>query len=118
MIMQFTPQEVKMIEQLRKDERSWLRLRWIVLGIVPLSFGCGGCFLYLVSRMLDSETISDAQTAMVIAVFWPQTLLVVLVAAALLGVTVREWRGRAQRVLLLKLIEAFEKEPKKDEKGS
>jgi len=115
--MQFTPQEVKMIERLRKDERSWLRWRWIIFGIVPLGLAYVGCFIYTIFRMLDSKTISEAQTAMVIAVFWPQALLVVLVAAALTGLAIRDWHGRAHRVLLLKLIEAHKKELRRDEKG-
>jgi Na+/proline symporter len=114
--MQFTPQELKMIERLRKGERSWLRWRWIIFCIVPLSLVYVGCFIYIVSRMLDSKTISETQTAMLIAVFWPQVLLVVLVVAALTGLAIRDWHGRAHRVLLLKLIESHEKESKQDQK--
>ncbi len=106
-----------MIERLRKDERMWSRLRWSIFGILPLSLAYAGCFIYIASRMLDSKGTSDAQTAMVIAVFWPQALLVVLAAAALLGYAIRDWRGRAQRVLLLRLLEAHEKDSTKNENG-
>ena len=106
-----------MIEQLRKTERLWLRCRWTIFGILPLSLIYVGCFIYIISRMLDSKSISEAQTAMVIAVFWPQALLVMCVAGAFAGLGIKDWRGSAQRVLLLKLIEAHEKEPGQDEKG-
>lgn len=34
--MQFTPQEMKLIERLRKQERRWPRTRWILLAMAAL----------------------------------------------------------------------------------
>jgi Na+/proline symporter len=115
--MRLTPQEVKMVERLRRDERAWQRWRWTILAIVPLAFGFGAYFAYFVCRLLDSKVVSEAQTAMLIAVLWPQVLLVLVVAAGLMGLAVRDWHGKAHRALLLKLIEAHERESTNDEKG-
>jgi hypothetical protein len=114
--MQFTAQEMKMIERLREDERSWLRGRWIIVAMVPLAFGCAVYFGCVVGRMLNSKTLSEVETAMLIAVFWPQVLLMLLVVAVLMALAIRDWRGKAERALLLRLIEEHEKEADSNEK--
>ncbi len=115
--MQLTPQEMKMVERLRKDERSWQRWRWVILAVVPLAFGSAAYFAFCTCRLIDSKVVSEAQTAMLIAVFWPQVLLVLVAAAGLIGLAVRDWHGKAHRALLLKLIEAHERESSNDERG-
>jgi len=113
--MQFTPQEMKLIERLRKQERLWPRTRWILLGVAAFGFATYGYVAYVLFSVLDSKTFSPADTALVFAFFWPKALLMVLLTSAFIAMAVRDWRGNVHRMLLLRLLDAHEKERDKDE---
>jgi len=109
--MQFTPQEAKLIERLRKRERRWPRDRWILLvGAVFLLAGYG----YVLARvvgLLQSESFSEipGATFLVVAIFWPKCLLAFCLGGWLIGLAIRDWHGNVHRMLLLRLLDEQEK---------
>lgn len=111
--MQFTAQERKLIERLRKEERLWPRLRWWVVG--------GGvsieiCYVYLLISMMShiARHLSAPDELAVSALFidilmlWPKCLLMLPVGAVLICWGIRNWRGNANRMVLLRLLDAQE----------
>jgi hypothetical protein len=113
--MQFTSQEMKLIERLRKQERRWPRTRWILLGVAAFSLAICGYVVYFLLSTLDSKTFSSADSALLFSVFWPKALLMAVIAAAFIAVAVRDWRGNVHRMLLLRLLDANQKETDRDE---
>ncbi len=113
--MQFTPQEMKLIEQLRKQERRWPRTRWILVGMAAFILIVYGYVAHLLFDTLDSQTFSPAESALLFAVYWPKVILMAVVAGAFIGLAVRDWRGNVWRMLLLRLLDAHQKETDRDE---
>ena len=102
--MQFTRQDLKLIESLRKRERQWRWLRWALPGLsvfIVCCYGYIGVSLY--QRMhWEALTVEDA---FVFALFSPKILLAVGLAAWFIVWPVTNWRGNATRLLLLKLLD-------------
>ena len=115
--MQFTPQQLKLIERLRKQEQTWPRMRWVLLAAAVLGLGACVYFAYFLYRLLDSQALSRADCALLFAVFWPWILLMVIAAVASIALAIRDWHGNAHRALLLRLLEAREKEARESETG-
>jgi len=117
--MQFTPQEMKSIERLRKQERLWPRTRWLVLGSAAFILAVYGFMTWQMVVMLDSPEFEffDA-TSMLIAVEWPKCLLAFCVAFWIIAVVIRDWHGNVNRMLLLRLLDDRQKEASKDENAA
>jgi hypothetical protein len=49
------------------------------------------------------------------AVFWPKALLMMVVASWLIVLAIRDWHGNVERMLLLRLLDAHQKEIVADE---
>ncbi len=114
--MQFTPQEMKLIERLRKKERFWPRTRWVLLGMVVF-FLTALCYMaYFLFHTLDSETFSPADSALVFAIVCSKFYLMIGVTVVFLGLAIRDWHGNVHRMLLLRLLDAQQKESARDEK--
>src|SRR5437016_1216186 len=113
--MQFTPQETKLIERLRKQDRRWPRTRWILLGMAAFILAIYGYVAYLLFSTLDSQTFSPADSALLFAFFWPKLLLMTFMACAFIAVAVRDWHGNVHRMLLLRLLDTQQRETEKDE---
>jgi hypothetical protein len=113
--MQFTPQESKLIERLRKQERKWPRTRWILIGMAAFGFAIYGYVAYILFSTLDSKTFSPADSALLFAVFWPKALLMMVFASWFIVFAVRDWHGNVERMLLLRLLDAHQKQTEKDE---
>ena len=113
--MQFTPQEMKLIERLRKQERRWPRTRWILLGMAAFILAAYGYVAYLLFSTLDSQTFSPADSALLFALYWPKALLMTVMAGAFIALAVRDWHGNVHRMLLLRLLDAHQKEIVRDE---
>ena len=113
--MQFTPQEMKLIERLRKQERRWPRTRWILVGMAAILLAAYGYVAYLLFGTLDSRTFSPADSALLFAVYWPKVILMAVMAGAFIALAVRDWRGNVHRMLLLRLLDAHQKETDRDE---
>ena len=113
--MQFTPQEQKLVERLRKQERQWPRTRWILLAMAAFIVAAYGYILWQIIGMLESGKSTEDATFM-IAFFWPKCLLGFCLAAWLVGLAWRDWHGNVHRMLLLRLLDAQQKETKTDER--
>jgi len=112
--MQFTSQEMKLIERLRKQERQWPRARWILLAMAAFIVAIYGYILSKIIGMLESGHSTEDATFMV-AFFWPKCLLGFCLAAWFVGLAIRDWHGNVHRMLLLRLLDAQQKEAKRDE---
>ena len=55
--MQFTPQETKLIERLRKQERRWPRMRWALLATGIFAAGCYTYILIALYHTLHFDTL-------------------------------------------------------------
>lgn len=115
--MQFTPKEEKLIRRLRKQDRQWRWLRWVLLaggaiGVVNLALY--GRLLFPLIDGLSAEGHPDVTDALVIAVFFPKLLVIVGVTAICFAISWRDWNGNVNRMLLLKLLDAQQKRDESD----
>jgi hypothetical protein len=112
--MEFTPQEMKLVKRLRKQERQWPKLRWFVLGAGIFALVCYSFILISVLNHLNlagsahDEFLSHAWL-FAFALFWPKCLIGFGVGAWLIAWTIKDWNGNANRMLLLKLLDATQK---------
>jgi hypothetical protein len=74
-----------------------------------------GYVAHLLFSTLGSETFSPADSALLFAIFWPKVILMSVGAGAFIALAVRDWRGNVHRMLLLRLLDAQQKESGKDE---
>lgn len=109
--MQFTSDEMKLIERLRKQERCWPRTRWIALGMAAVIIGGYGYTAAMLFSTLDPERFSVGESALLFALCWPQVLAMIYLSSAFIALAVRDWRGNAYRRLLLRLLDAQQTEP-------
>ena len=107
--MQFTPQELKMIERMRKQERQTPTMRWILLGTSVFTFAVCAYAAYFLVSILESKAFEPAETALIFSVLWPKILLMLVSAGVCFGLTIRDWHGNANRMLLLRLLDAQQK---------
>ena len=112
--MEFTPQEMKLIERLRKEERRWPRSRWILLGMAAFILAVYGCILAQIIGVLQSGEPRDDATFMV-AFFWPKCLVGFCFAVYFIVWAIRDWHGDVKRMLLLRLLDAQQRETRKDD---
>ncbi|MDQ5769024.1 hypothetical protein [Thiothrix subterranea] len=93
--MQFSDDDLKMIEWLRKQHANWPGVRMIILVCSILTMVLAGWLLFS-----GDEGYSEA------------LVLYVVLAAAGMSYTLGSWAGRAEISLLLKLVEAQQIEKK------
>ena len=113
--MQLTPREVKMVARLRKTERLWPRLRWAVLGAGIFAWAVYGYIAFSIcDRLQSADAGHDSFGSYVwlagFAMMWPKCLLGFVVGTCLIVLAIRDWHGNVNRVLLLKLLDAQEKQ--------
>ena len=93
--MQFTPQEKKMIERLRKQERQWPRLRWFTLGAGILG-ALSAVFIGIsLSKHLDTmlavhDDFMSRAWLFGFALIWPKCLILLGCAALLIFWTIKD----------------------------
>jgi hypothetical protein len=109
--MHLTPQETKLIEKLRKEVRHWPRTRWLVLAIGVLC-----TFLFIVwcyfLRLLILETGHQTESGdtFIFALVWTKCCMFLVFATWSFATLWRNWRGDMNRILLLRLLDAQQKE--------
>ena len=105
---EFTSQEQRMIERLRKQERRWPRLRWVLLAVGVLAIVNVALWGYLLSLLLHGWSSGKADYDMLIgvAIVFPKLLIHVAVATWAFSVVIRDWHGNVTRMLLLRLLDA------------
>jgi hypothetical protein len=112
--MEFTPQEKKWIEHLRKEERQWPRLRWFCLGAGIFTLLVYTFMVILLFKIIDyaTEAQDGLQSAWVLvaAIIWPKCLLGFIFGTWLIVRTIINWRGHAKHILLLRLLDATQKQ--------
>ncbi len=114
--MQFTPQETKLIERLRKQERRWPWVRWVLLAAGVLTASSCVCILVALYRTLHFDSLPTYEV-LFFAMLWPKCLILMVGAAWLIGWPLANWHGSVNRMLLLKLLDAQQSQ-KPDDAGS
>jgi uncharacterized membrane protein HdeD (DUF308 family) len=107
--MNFTPQERKMIERLRKQERQWRWGRWMSLVSGIFSAGiCIAIFCMVVTR-IQSKSADIASSALLLSLSFPIILIFTGHATICLLLAIRDWHGNTARTLLLRLLDECDK---------
>src|SRR5258708_4963122 len=115
--MQFTPREMKLIERLRKQERQWPRLRWVLLAgglLCTVALGLYGHTLFSLVSGLNSAEPTSADTVLAIAIFFPKCLVHLAIATWAFAKASTDWHGNANRMLLLRLLDARQNQTTND----
>jgi hypothetical protein len=113
--MEFTPQEKKWIKRLRKEGRQWPRLRWFALGAGIFSILVYSFILIWIFNLPESITNAHDESLSVgwlclFALYWPKCLIGFIFGVWLVVSTVINWHGHGNRILLLRLLDANEKQ--------
>jgi hypothetical protein len=103
--MQLTLEEVTVVERLRKRERQWPRIRWIVLVVGVFSLACYGYITISMFRRMDFQHL-ELYDVFFFALFWPKCLLMFILGMGFIVWALNDWRGNANRRLLRKLLDA------------
>jgi hypothetical protein len=115
--MEFTPGETKLIKRLRKQDRQWAWARWIVLAVGVFSLAVGslcGYMLYLLVAERGREHL-DSVTVFLIVLIWTKCCMYLAFGVWFLSTAYLKWHGDVSRMLLLRLLDAQQKERAKDE---
>ena len=117
--MQFTSREMKFIEKLRKDERRWPRMRWLGLAIAILSTINLGLFSYRLYILVkeDRDHLGSAEVCMLLFI-WTTCVMYFVFTVWFSILVITRWHGDMNRMLLLKLLDARQKEAGGDERSS
>jgi hypothetical protein len=112
--MEFTPQEKKWINRLRKEQRRWPRMRWFSLGAGIFTLLCYSFIVICLFQILDHAFSDDVALrfawVLVFAVLWPKCILGFIIGSWLTIRTLINWRGHANHILLLRLLDANQKQ--------
>ncbi|MCW5554257.1 MAG: hypothetical protein KIS67_19125 [Verrucomicrobiae bacterium] len=106
--MNFTPQETKMIERLRKYERQWRWARWSVLVMGILSAGLCIVFGFILRWLIVESQAGhfDGQTVFFILLIWTKCCFYLFFGTWCLATVCFKWHGDVNRMLLLRLLDA------------
>jgi len=114
--MEFTRQELKLIETLRKRERQWRWLIWTLPGLSVFIVCCYGYIGVSLYRHLHWEALT-VEDAFLFALFWPKILVAIALAAWFIVWPLTSWHGNGTRLLLLKLLDAQRDKEHDDDLG-
>ena len=111
MKMTLTLEEAKLIEKLRKQERRWLRTRWLVLAIGTLcSLNFFGWAYFVRALIGESGRQVDSHELFIFVLLWTKCCMYFVFATLSFATAWKNWRGDANRMLLLRLLDAQQKE--------
>ena len=113
--MQLTTREQKLIERMRKQERQWPCLRWFLIGTGIFAVLCSGFIVTELIQHIDTivaahDDVMSRGWMLGFALFWPKSLILFGFGVFFIIWTIRDWHGNANRVLLLKLLAAQQKD--------
>jgi len=105
--MEFTPQEMKLIERLRKQDQQWKWARWLVLAMGLLSATACVIFGCLLNRLISESAQGQFESHAVffIILFWTKCCLYFLFSAWCFTTVFLKWHGNVSRMLLLRLLD-------------
>ena len=110
--MQFTPRESKLIERLRREERHWPYLRWVMLAIGTLSLivctGWGWILYKLVHE--GARDHLDSMDVFVIVMLCTKCCIWFVIGVWSVSTAWAKWRGDSNRALLLRLLDGHQVE--------
>jgi hypothetical protein len=106
--MNFTPQEIKLIERLRKHDRGWRWARWLVLVLALLSAGLCTAFGYLLHGLITESEAGrfDGLTVFYIVLIWTKCCFYFSFGVWCFITVFQKWHGDVNRMLLLRLLDA------------
>ena len=109
--MNFTTREQKLVERMRKEERQWPRLRWFLVGVGIFGILCSGFIVIELLQHIDTivagkDDVMSRGWLLGFALLWPKCLVLFGFGAFFIIWAIKDWRGNANRVLLLKLLES------------
>jgi uncharacterized membrane protein len=104
-MIEFTPNEMRLIERLRKQERQWRWARWMMLTM-------GACFIILCAfygyalHFLISESRGhlDSDAVFLMMLFWTKCCMSFFFGIVFFIKAGTNWHGDANRKLLLRLV--------------
>jgi hypothetical protein len=105
--MKFTPQEMKLIERLRKQERQWKWARWLVLAMGFLSATACGYVAYAIHWLLSEWAHGqlDSATVILLLLFWTKCCFYFVFSIWCFVTVSCKWHGDVTRMLLLRLLD-------------
>jgi predicted membrane-bound spermidine synthase len=115
--MEFTPRELKLIGRLRKLDRQWSWMRWLLLfaGLLcAVDVALYTHTLFSLAASLKSSQPTSPDTVLAIAIFFPKWLLMLGCGTWALGKALADWNGNASRMLLLRLLDAQQNQTTND----
>ena len=115
--MQFTPQETKLIDRLRKQERGWPKMRWIMVTSGVFGAVASICIVVGLYRTLHVDTLPSYEV-LFFAMLWPKCLLLMIGSAYLIVWPIANWHGPVNRMLLLRLLDVQQSRTAPDAKSS
>jgi hypothetical protein len=104
--VELTPQEIKLVERLRKQNRQWkwMRWLWVVTGLLLIIVGLAyGYIAYLVAS-LKLDDLESKLIFSVVALFNMACLNFLFGVWCVCRAAIK-WRGDINRILLLKLLD-------------
>jgi uncharacterized BrkB/YihY/UPF0761 family membrane protein len=109
--MNFTQQESKLVERLRKQDRRWRWARWVVVVMGVLFTALCTAFGYLLHRLIAESDAGhfDGQTVFFIVLFWTKCCVYLFFAVWCFVTAWLKWHGDVNRLLLLKLLDEKQK---------
>ena len=110
--MQFTAKETRLVERLRKEERRWPFLRWVMLAIGALSLvlctGWGWILYKLVHE--GGRDRLDSMDFFVIVMLWTKCCIWFVIGVWSMSRAWAKWSGDPNRALLLRLLDEHQVE--------
>jgi len=113
--MNFTAQEMKLLQRLRKRERQWRWVRWLLLVTGIFCIGLCAMFGFLLHSLIDVSDHGQFNTTMVffMLLIWTKCCFYFIFGVWCLATVNQNWHGDVNRMLLLKLLDAQENDAQK-----
>lgn len=106
--MNFTPQEAKLIQRSRKQDRHWRWIRWLLLALGVLSAALCAVFGYFLHGLIGESEAGHfgGQQVFFIVLFWTKCCFYFFFGTWCLITVCLKWHGDVNRTLLLRLFDA------------
>jgi hypothetical protein len=106
--MNFTPQETKLIERLRKHDRQWRWARWLVLMMGVFCIGLCTMLGYVLYGLIAGSQAGhfDGQAVFLIVLIWTKCCVYFVFGDWCFITACLKWHGDVNRMLLLRLLDA------------
>jgi hypothetical protein len=106
--MEFTAQETKLIERLRKQDRQWKWARWLLLAMGFFSATVCAVFSYAVHWVLSESARGqlDSSAVLLLLLFWTKGCLYFVFSIWCFVTAAIKWHGDVNRMLLLRLLDS------------